>query len=352
MNRRRVLRTAHRRGAADARSFVEKSKVPSGTPLGDFGAGGPGEAALRRGLHALRIPPILVLAGSRLVPPAGRRRALAAIERYAYWHGARAHLDRERWRRLTRGTAILMYHAVGRPGEPASRFVVPARRLEQQLRWLVRNRRPVLTLEQLAELRRVQVAPPPGAVVITLGDAFVDTLELAAPVLRRLGLPATVFVVSGRVGQVADWNGAAELSGRPLLDWDGLKRLRPNGVSIGAHTRTHPRLPELSAGQASAEVEASRSELEAKLEETIRTFAYPYGEESDGVVAAVERAGFDVACGIECGLNYPDTPALRLRRVPVHGTLSMLGFALGVRFGDPGLLAGAAGRLLRRGRWE
>ena len=66
---------------------------------------------------------------------------------------------------------------------------------------------------------------------------------------------------------------------------------------------------------------------------------------SADAVAAVGQAGFACACGIERGLNYPGTSLLELRRVPVDGDASMLRFALGVRFGDPDLLARAFGRV-------
>ena len=56
------------------------------------------------------------------------------------------------------------------------------------------------------------------------------------------------------------------------------------------------------------------------------------------MVEIVARAGFDCACGIERGLNYPGTPIHELRRVPVDGNASMLRFVLGVHFGDPDLL--------------
>ena len=238
-----------------------------------------------------------------------------------------------------------MYHAFGGADEPATRFVVPAKRFDRQLRQLTRRRIPVIALEALVSAQRRGRPVPAGAVAITIDDGYADNRELALPLLRRFGFPATVFAVSARMGDVADWDGAGELSGRQLLDRNGLRALQDSHVAVGAHTRTHPRLPELSGSALVEEVEGSRAELVAQLGAPIDSFSYPYGRVSEDAVAAVDRAGFDCACGIERGLNYPGTPLLELRRVPVDGNASMLRFALGVRFGDPDLITRAFGHL-------
>jgi peptidoglycan/xylan/chitin deacetylase (PgdA/CDA1 family) len=340
------LREATSRGAADAHAYLAMS--PPGLPnsrLGDFGDGGVGEAAARRILHALRVPPAVVARSAALLGQAHAPRCRALNERYAYWHGARGPLDRVTWRKLTQGTAILMYHAVGRPDEPATRFVIPARRFGRQLGWLKRTRRPVLSLTELACYRQAGQLPPPGAVVITLDDGFADNGHLAAPQLRRFHFPATLFAVSDRVGRAADWDGAGELAGRPLMDWPSLAELTREGIEIGAHSRTHPRLPELEPTNATEEIVGSRDELSRRLDVPVRSFCYPYGRKTSEVVESVAEAGFDSACGVERGLNYPSTPLHELRRTPVDGDASMFRFALGIQFGDPDLLARLLGRL-------
>jgi peptidoglycan/xylan/chitin deacetylase (PgdA/CDA1 family) len=339
------MRDARRRGSADARAWLGRRASLDMMPLGSFGSGGAGEAAVRRVLHACRIPPPVLAVSARILSGRSAERALVAAERYAYWCGARAALDAHAWRRLTHGPTILMYHAVGDQGEPASRFVVPASRFERQLRRLARRRRPVMALDDVIEHRLEGTLPPADAVVITFDDGYADTLEVAAPILRRFGFPATAFAVSKRVGSTVDWSGAGELTGRRLLDWDGLATLVQSGVTIGAHSRTHGRLPDLPAEQAFAEVAGSRADLESRLGTPVTSFAYPYGRKSPETVAVVRRAGFAGACGIERGLNDPSTSLLELRRAPVDGDASMFRFSLAVRFGDPDLVARVVARV-------
>ncbi len=206
----------------------------------------------------------------------------------------------------------------------------------------------MIDLANLVRSRQAGKLPPAGAVVITFDDGFADNGELAAPLLRRFGTPAALFVVSDCVGGAADWDGAGELASRPLADWSTLAEMARDGIEIGAHTRTHPRLPELELGQAADEIGGAREVLSSRLRTEVRAFCYPYGRKTEDVVRIVKSSGFACACGIERGLNYPATPLHELRRVPVDGDASTLRFLLGVRFGDPDLLLRSFERL--RGR--
>src|SRR5262249_4139510 len=56
----------------------------------------------------------------------------------------------------------------------------------------------VLALEELVE-RLPRGAVPRNALALTFDDGYRDNLTHAAPVLKRLGLPATIFVVTGLI---------------------------------------------------------------------------------------------------------------------------------------------------------
>jgi len=99
------------------------------------------------------------------------------------------------------GGVILMYHSVA-DGE-ARRFVdprnhVPAEVFAQQMAFLASRRR-VVPLADLVECLRRGEAPPQGAVAITFDDGYLDTRTVAAPILARHRLPATVFLPTGYI---------------------------------------------------------------------------------------------------------------------------------------------------------
>jgi peptidoglycan/xylan/chitin deacetylase (PgdA/CDA1 family) len=92
---------------------------------------------------------------------------------------------------------------------------------------------------------------------------------------------------------------SARDSHRPLSKQE-LRLLADGGlVQIGAHTVTHPVLSEVSEREQRREVERSKAELEALLEQPVQCFAYPYGQPehySATTVRLVREAGFVLAC--------------------------------------------------------
>lgn len=304
--------------------------------LGNFAEASRREVLLRRILLALDISPrLLACMGPLLRKCSWTYSWYCLLNNYCYWRGVRrAILDRDTWRRLTRGTPILMYHAFGGPGEPPSRYVVPMRRFARQMAWLKRMGYRVLGLEEFLHYRRENRLPPARSVVITIDDGYADTRTIAYPILRRYGFPATIFPVSERVGAINHWAHRGELRGRPLLSWLDIQDLLSNDMQFGAHTRTHPVLTSVSFGQAREEIEGSRADLESKLQVPIRVFAYPYGEYNSTTQLIVEQAGFLGSCGISSGLNTPKTPLHALRRIAIWGTDSLVHFALKLWLGD------------------
>jgi peptidoglycan/xylan/chitin deacetylase (PgdA/CDA1 family)/GT2 family glycosyltransferase len=266
------------------------------------------------------------------------------LRAYAFWYGVRETLpDGDTWERLTYRTPILMYHAFGDEGERPSRYVVPVSRFAQQMAWLKRRNYHVLSLEQFLYHQREHRLPPPRSVVITIDDGYTDVQRLAYPILQRHRFPATIFVVSGRVGSANQWDQQGALAGRPLLAWSDLKQLAQGSIQLGAHTRTHPHLTTLSATQVQAEVDGSRAEMEREIGSPIHVFAYPYGEYDTVSETAVERAGFWGSCSVKPGLNPAATSPYLLRRVEIRGTDSLLDFVVKLRWGQ-GLT------LIKRGR--
>ena len=103
--------------------------------------------------------------------------------------------------RRPEGAIILMYHSVARGNvddhiDPANRIAPAA--FERQMAFLSRHRR-VLSLSALVELMSGGESPPARTVCITFDDGYLDNLTVAAPVLARYHLPATLFLATGYV---------------------------------------------------------------------------------------------------------------------------------------------------------
>ena len=193
-------------------------------------------------------------------------------------------------------TIVLCYHAVSERW-PAPLSVTP-QAFERQLELLVRRGYEGATFRDAALAARSR-----KTVAITFDDAYVSVLELARPILDRLGLPATVFVPTDwpARGQPMCWPGIEQWMGGPFepelrpLTWEQLSELDAHGWEIGSHTRSHPHLTELEDATLEAELRESRAECERRLGRPCTTLAYPYGDYDARVAAAAGRAGYEAA---------------------------------------------------------
>ncbi len=209
-----------------------------------------------------------------------------------------------------RRALVLGYHAISARW-PCTLAVSP-QALEEQLERVVRRGYRGVTLTEMITGR--QRGP---VVVITFDDAYRSVLELAFPILERLGLPGTVFAATGHIdGTPMSWPGIdgwldtehrAELTG---CTWGELSALAQAGWEIGSHTRTHARLPALPDDALADELGRSRQDCERRLGAPCLTLAYPYGDSDARVAAAARAAGYVATVG---GPPSPGGPAHPLR---------------------------------------
>ena len=291
---------------------------------------------LRRILLTLRIPPsVLMLLGPSLRSKHWNQEWFRFASTYAYWYGVRQAVpDRETWQRLTHGTPILMYHAFGKPGEPPSRYVLPEHRFIQQMAWLKRLGYHVLSLEDYLNYRHDGRLPPARSVVITVDDGYADNYSVAYPILQRYGFTATIFLVSGYVGDANRWDKPGRLRNRALMSWNEIREMLDSGVTFGAHTQTHPMLTAVSPDRAHSEIAGSRADLEQELGQPIQLFSYPHGKYDAITRSIVEQVGYLCACSVRTGMNSLATPEFELRRTEIYGTDSFVRFALALWLGD------------------
>lgn len=299
-------------------------------PLGDTSAR---ETLLREVFWRGGISPwLLAKLGGFLIKTAWGHKWYRFLFKYGYWCGVRKAIpDYQIWQRTVCGTPILMYHAFGRHGEPASQYVIPIRKFAQQMAWLKRQKFTVLSLEEYLGYRLRRQLPPPRSVIITIDDGYAEIASQIQPILHRYNYPATVFLVSSKVGRLNDWTNFAALRGRQLLSWAEIKSLTCQNIQFGAHSQTHPALTDIPLEQAQAEIAGSKADLEQMLQMPVTTFAYPYGTYDKTVQNIVDQAGFLGAVTVESGVNSWSTPPTALRRIEVDGTWSLLRFALILR---------------------
>jgi peptidoglycan/xylan/chitin deacetylase (PgdA/CDA1 family) len=220
------------------------------------------------------------------------------------------------------GPLILMYHSVEEGSSPPEwQWAVSFRQFREQIDYLISEGWSFMTLDRLRSGR----PRLPKQVVITFDDAYVNTLQ-AADLLNQAGLRASWFVVSSALGGQATWRdqGAPQL---PTLRPAQLRELAATGMEVGAHSRTHRRMAEISPTELGSETAACKSEIEDALGRPIASFSYPYGSYNAAVIEAVRQAGYELACTTDNGTANEGAERLVLPRLAITADNTISEFA-------------------------
>lgn len=252
--------------------------------------------------------------------------------------------------------AILCYHNVvsresahGAPG-----LHLEVQRFQRQVEWLAQRFTVIGLAEYTRRLQRGQSLR--RLLAITFDDGYDGVFTHAWPILRSLGLPATVFVPTGLPpGDAFWWDGPAVLrcttdaqrerwltefhgdgaritrmvpgltGGLPgeyrLATWTQMTAAQREGCRLEAHTRTHRNLTCLGDDELRLELEGSRRALEERVGRRVTCLSYPYGRADARVRAAARRAGFEAAVTMDFGLNAAGADPLALRRINVPASI-------------------------------
>lgn len=294
--------------------------------------------------------------------PSLRRRIITTLQAGLQRTGIAPWLAR---RRRPTGATVLMYHSVAKQADARwidPRNHLPATTFEEHVAFLAAKRR-VISLEKLREELNDGREPPTGTVAITFDDGYRDNLTVAATLLRKYDLPATLFLATGyitrrenqwvdqlyamfatrtrhqlelpdhnrfdlrapaalryayraaalalltatcdeRATRFAQLRDALRPAAAPpplTLGWDEVATLRVThpGFTLGCHTRDHLDLTALEPAARAAELRAGARDLAEHAPDASRWFSCPYNRCDADVREAVAEAGFVAAFGRE-----------------------------------------------------
>jgi peptidoglycan/xylan/chitin deacetylase (PgdA/CDA1 family) len=138
----------------------------------------------------------------------------------------------------------------------------------------------------------VEAGRAAGLAALTFDDGLADNLHGLVPVLHDEGVPATVFVIAGLLGQRHPDYGDAR-----LLTESELRELAAH-VEIGSHSVHHLELTSVPVDVAREELASSRRTLEGLTGKPVDVLSYPFGGVNPTVMQAARDAGYRAAAGV------------------------------------------------------
>ena len=219
------------------------------------------------------------------------------------------------------GAMVFAYHDIGDdPSNTTDYYVSP----EQMRRQLTLARQWGLRFVDLAELTDAFLAGRDidGLAAVAFDDSLVGVHHHAMPVLLDLGIPATVFTVSDRLGESPPWwPGAAR-----VMTEAELREMAAAGFRISSHTKTHASLTDIDGSAMREEIAGSRKHLEDLIGAPVDLFAYPFGHYNPEVRAVTTETGYRAAFSflngrIVAGMDEYQLP--RLNMISEQGRLRL-----------------------------
>lgn len=170
---------------------------------------------------------------------------------------------------------VLRYHAVG------SGFYddIDPERLRRDVEYLDAH-------YELVDLPEVLESSDQKRIALTFDDGYRDFYRNVVPILREYEVPATVFVIADAV-EDRSYSHTEQFDCEYMTREELDELVDEELVTVGNHTRSHPRLGELPHEDLEDEIAGAQRRLESLLDTDIRRFCYPYGSFGDRAVELV-----------------------------------------------------------------
>lgn len=287
------------------------------------------EKSIRTELY--RIDCFRRVAGADIPAPDIRDVAMAAtvepdVARNIVWGGAAARRATLKTEERHDKIPVLMYHSVSDRGPAAlSTYRVSPKAFHAQMKWLRSNGYHSLRADELVWFMENSHRFYGRPVVITFDDGLQDFADNAWPILRAHDFRAEMFVVTDRLGGVADWD-ASHGAPAPLMNAGTIKRLAAEGVRFGSHLATHRAAEGLSTQELACELAGSSARLRQLLDDPPFAFAAPYGLADERVRRLAAEFGFRAGFTTEPGAADLAAEPLRIPRINVDGAWTLQDF--------------------------
>jgi peptidoglycan/xylan/chitin deacetylase (PgdA/CDA1 family) len=217
----------------------------------------------------------------------------------------------------------LNYHIINRA--IPDKIAISEEAFEQQLAYLREHGYTTLSLAQaIADIDGAQPTPP-RSLLLTFDDGYADNAHVALPLLQAYDMRATLFVITGYIGQSNRWNHRACYDAQHMT-WNDLRHWHESGGDIGGHSHLHYCMTRLGYDELHETVRINKRLLEKETGVTPRAFAYPYGRFNQAVIAVI-RQHYELAFATVSGAWNTGAYRYAINRLTISPTWTIEDFA-------------------------
>ena len=183
-----------------------------------------------------------------------------------------------------------MYHKFGIDKYPTTS--VNLDQFDSHLKEFSKEKYSLLSIEFIVDTIINDGELPENTIGISIDDADKSFYEVSWPMFKENNIPVTLFVNTSTIHK----------NNKNYLNWDQIRELKAEGVSIGAHSHSHYHMSDLTIEEVRNEIEISNNIFLRELGEIPSLFAFPYGETNEEIINLLKEYKFKVAFGQHSGV--------------------------------------------------
>lgn len=238
------------------------------------------------------------------------------------------------------GIPVLMYHNLTDSVVDGSN--ISPKRFQEHMNMLKEKGYTTITDYDLYEFLKGKKTLPKNPILITFDDGYKSNYVHAYPVLKKLGMKATVNLITSRVEDGSN----RYPNETPKFSWDEARASQDVFLFQGHTNDLHYKAKNINGKfrgmitgrmhlknklETQKEFEArllddlivSKKKIEKELGKEVITFVYPYGDYSKDTIKLAKKAGYKMAFTVKSGkVNRNHAKFYELNRITAHGNMS------------------------------
>lgn len=209
----------------------------------------------------------------------------------------------------------IQYHKIDHPTPDVKvrGAYMPPRRFARQMSFLKRSDYSFYTASEFVTFFAENGRFPERGICLTFDDGWKDNYTNAFPVIKELGIKATIFLIPSCIGTITDKATADGEGPREHLSEANIREMSAAGVEFGSHSLSHKLFDRIENTEIEDEVVGSKRFIENLLQKDCTVFAYPAGFYTPFAQSAIRSAGYKGAFSTIYGPE-PDRDIYALNR--------------------------------------